>query len=131
MTPKRLEIRERGDVAKAVHATRRLAAEAGLGEAKQFMAATAVSELARNILAYAGHGWIGLGIVERGPARGVEIVAEDNGPGIEDIQKALSDNFSTGGTLGIGLPGAKRMMDELTIESKPGSGTRVVARKWE
>lgn len=131
MTPKRLEIRERGDAAKAVHATRRLAAEAGLAEAKQFMAATAVSELARNILAYAGHGWICLGIVERGSARGIEIVAEDNGPGIEDIQKALSDNFSTGGTLGIGLPGAKRMMDELTIESKPGSGTRVVARKWE
>ncbi|RLB63346.1 MAG: ATP-binding protein [Deltaproteobacteria bacterium] len=130
MIPKRLEIRERGDVAKAVHAARKLAAEAGLGEAKQFMAATVVSELARNILAYAGHGWIRLGIVERGPAKGIEIVAEDNGPGIEDIQKALSDNFSTGGTLGIGLPGAKRMMDELTIESKPGSGARVVARKW-
>ena len=94
------------------------------------MIATAVSELVRNILKYAGSGEIRLRRVKEKAGRGVEIEAVDHGPGISDCEAAMQDHFSSSGTLGLGLPGVKRMMDEFSLESAPGEGTRVTARKW-
>ena len=94
------------------------------------MIATTVSELARNILKYAGSGEICLRRVKKIGGRGIEIEATDRGPGIEDCDVAMQDHFSTSGTLGLGLPAVKRMMDEFSLESTPGEGTRVTARKW-
>ncbi len=84
----------------------------------------------RNILKYAGSGEIRLRRVTGADGRGVEIEAIDQGPGIADCEEAMNDHFSSGGTLGLGLPGVKRMMDEFSLESTPGEGTRVTARKW-
>ncbi len=127
----RIAIRGESDVARAIlHATR-------MSQAAQFQAvdqsriATAVSELARNILKYAGHGEIVLRQLLRQGGRGIEIVADDQGPGIADKDRALSDHFSSGGTLGLGLPGVQRMMDEFNLESQSGKGTRVTVRKWQ
>ena len=107
-----------------------LAEAIGLSRTKQYMVATAVSELARNIVNYASKGQITLRVVRRGSQEGIEIVAEDNGPGIADVSQAMQDHFSTSGGLGLGLPGAKRLMDEFKIESKVGKGTKVTAIKW-
>jgi serine/threonine-protein kinase RsbT len=104
--------------------------EAGFAEAPGQMIATSVSELARNILKYAGTGEIRLRRVNRMGRRGVEIEAVDHGPGIADCEAAMQDHFSSGGTLGLGLPAVKRMMDEFSLESAPGQGTRVTACKW-
>jgi serine/threonine-protein kinase RsbT len=104
--------------------------EAGFAEAPGQMIATSVSELARNILKYAGTGEIRLRRVNRMGRRGVEIEAIDHGPGIADCEAAMQDHFSSGGTLGLGLPAVKRMMDEFSLESAPGQGTRVTACKW-
>ena len=108
----------------------RLARDAGFSEVKAALVATAVSELARNILKYAGQGTLRLELISHGGASGVEIEASDQGPGIADCEAALRDHFSSGGTLGMGLPGVKRMMDEFHLTSRPGEGTRVKARKW-
>jgi len=103
---------------------------AGFDETPSRMIATAVSELVRNILKYAGSGEIRLRQVKEKGGRGIEIEAVDRGPGIADCEAAMRDHFSTGGTLGLGLPGVERMMDEFSLESTPGEGTRVTARKW-
>ncbi|MBW1690812.1 MAG: anti-sigma regulatory factor [Deltaproteobacteria bacterium] len=130
MKKKLLEIAKTGDVQLTVIEARKLAKSAGFGEIDEVMIATAVSELARNILAYAGEGEVTIEILGKGFSKGIEIVAQDNGPGIADLEKAMEDNFSTGGGLGIGLPGVKRIMDEFTIYTKPGLGTKVAVRKW-
>jgi serine/threonine-protein kinase RsbT len=104
--------------------------EAGFDETPSRMIATAVSELVRNILKYAGTGEIRLRQVKVLSRSGIEIEAVDQGPGIADCETAMQDHFSSGGTLGMGLPGVKRMMDEFSLESTPGEGTRVTARKW-
>ncbi len=103
---------------------------AGFDETPSQMIATAVSELVRNILKYAGTGEIRLRRVKGLGRRGIEIEAVDRGPGIADCEAAMHDHFSSGGTLGLGLPGVKRMMDEFSLESTPGEGTRVTTRKW-
>jgi serine/threonine-protein kinase RsbT len=90
---------------------------------------TVVSELGRNILKYAGQGDVLLKELP-GPPRGIEVVVSDRGPGIEDVEVALQDHFSSGGTLGLGLPGVRRLADEFDIQSAPGKGTRVTFRKW-
>lgn len=92
--------------------------------------ATAVLELGQNIIKYAERGVLRLSPLEDERRYGVEIVAEDRGPGIRDLEAAMQDHVSTGGTLGLGLPGVRRMMDEFEIESELGQGTRVTARKW-
>jgi serine/threonine-protein kinase RsbT len=94
------------------------------------LVATAISEIARNILVYAGRGEVMLQIVERGPRRGLMVIASDRGPGIANIARALEDGFSTVGSLGLGLPGAKRLMDDFHIDSAPGRGTTVKMIKW-
>lgn len=119
------------DNAVAISATRRLCADIGFSESDQFLVATVVSELATNILHYAGQGELRIRALECFSRQGVEILAVDHGPGIDDMEKALSDNYSTGGTLGLGLPSVKRIMDEFIIESEPGCGVRCLARKWK
>lgn len=105
--------------------------QAGFEEAPGRMIATAVSELVRNILKYAGQGEIRLRQVKKPGGRGIEIEAIDRGPGIEDCEMAMQDHYSTSGTLGLGLPAVRRMMDDFSLESTPGEGTRVTARKWK
>jgi serine/threonine-protein kinase RsbT len=91
---------------------------------------TAMSELARNVLKYAGTGTVRTAWLEEPGRHGIEIVVEDNGPGIASVPQALQDHFSTSGTLGLGLPGVRRMMDDFEVVSAPGQGTRVTIRKW-
>jgi serine/threonine-protein kinase RsbT len=126
----RSSIQTEMDVRRVVLESTRYSQEAGFDEAPSRMIATAVSELARNVLKYAGSGEFRLRSVERPGGRGVEIEVSDHGPGIPDIEAAMSDHFSSSGTLGMGLPGVKRLMDEFSLESSPGQGTRVTARKW-
>jgi serine/threonine-protein kinase RsbT len=118
------------DVRRVVLESTRYSEEAGFDETQSRMIATAVSELVRNILKYAGSGKFSLRRVERPGSRGIEIEVSDNGPGIPDVDAAMSDHFSSSGTLGLGLPGVERLMDEFSLESAPGQGTRVTARKW-
>ena len=110
--------------------TDKLANELGFDLAMAMKMKTVVSELAHNILKYAGAGFIQIKPLQSDRGNGIEIHSSDRGPGIEDIEKALSDNFSTSGTLGLGLPGVKRLADEFEIDSAPGQGTKVTVRKW-
>jgi serine/threonine-protein kinase RsbT len=126
----RRTIRGEKDAGRTVLESTLYSREAGFAEAPSQMIATAVSELVRNILKYAGTGEIRLRPVKKMAKRGIEIEAVDRGPGIADCAAALQDHYSSGGTLGLGLPAVKRMMDEFSLESTPGEGTRVVARKW-
>jgi serine/threonine-protein kinase RsbT len=100
-----------------------------LKKISRYAISTAVSELARNIYKYAQMGQITAHPVNIGNAKGIEIIAEDKGPGINDISNAMKDNFSTGNSLGLGLPGAKRLMDEFNIETKLNHGTKITTRK--
>jgi serine/threonine-protein kinase RsbT len=110
---------------------RALAAQAGLSSNDQIGVVIAVSEMGHNIIAHAGHGEIILSLVQRDGRRGVVIVASDEGPGIPDVGRALLDGYSTSGGLGMGLPGARRLMDEFEISSQVGKGTTVVMKKWQ
>jgi serine/threonine-protein kinase RsbT len=92
--------------------------------------ATAISEVARNIVLYAGRGEIRVATIRRGDRVGVVITATDHGPGIADVEQALKDGYSTGHGLGLGLPAARRLMDELEVVSQVGVGTTLVMRKW-
>jgi serine/threonine-protein kinase RsbT len=123
-------IRNEADASRTVLESTLYCREAGFAETPSRMIATAVSELVRNILKYAGTGEIRLHPVKKIGARGIEIEAVDHGPGIEDCEAAMQDHFSSSGTLGLGLPAVKRMMDEFSLVSTPGEGTRVTARKW-
>jgi len=117
-------------VTNAVLKAGKLAEEAGLDAGSRQMLATAVSELVRNIVKYAGRGSIKLTVITHKGVPGIQAEVVDQGPGIEDLELAMRDHVSTSGTLGLGLPGVKRMMDEFEIRSEPGKGTRVVIRKW-
>jgi serine/threonine-protein kinase RsbT len=106
---------------------------ASFAAAEVTMLATVASELGRNILKYGGaHGYLLVSWIEESGGQGpsVEMKAVDYGPGFVDVEAALKDHYSTGGTLGLGLPGAARIMDTLEIDSKPGAGAVVTARKW-
>lgn len=126
----RLEIKTEEDIITSRSAAKQLAGEVGFGLVDQTKIATAISELTRNIVKYANEGILHLAIIEKNRRRGVEITCEDRGPGIEDIEAALREGFSTGKGLGMGLPGARKLMDELELSSTAGKGTRVVVRKW-
>ncbi len=104
---------------------------AGLSLVDQTKIVTAASELGRNTLIYGGGGKVIVTLVEEGGRRGVRLEFSDEGPGIPDIAKALSNGFTTGGGLGLGLGGAKRLSDEFHIDSAPGNGTRIVIVKWK
>ena len=118
------------DVVQVLLRVREESGRAGLAESDRARAMTAASELATNILKYAGRGTITVRVIADVGRSGLEIVAEDRGPGIADVEAALRDHYSTSGTLGLGLPGVRRLMDEFEIDSAPGRGTRVRARKW-
>ena len=125
-----LDVSDSGDNALVVSAARQLAREIGFGETDEFLIATAVSELSTNIVHYAGSGQVTLRAVAAAGRAGIEVVALDAGPGIADVALAMQDHYSTGGTLGLGLPSVRRIMDTLRVESRPGRGTICTARKW-
>ena len=127
----RVAIKSDQDIVVARQRGRALAAEAGFSSGDATLIATAISELARNIVSYARKGEITLKIVYASIRQGILIVASDNGPGIPDIRQALRDGFSTSGSLGLGLPGVRRLMDEFEITSEPGRGTIVTVKKWK
>jgi serine/threonine-protein kinase RsbT len=129
-TEEKIEICQEVDVAQAAYEAMRLAELAGFNRTGQFMLATAASELARNIFEYANKGEITIRIIKRGAKKGIEIVAEDNGPGIDDIAAAMQDSFSTQMSLGLGLPGTKRLTDEFYIDAERRVGTKITVRKW-
>ena len=109
---------------------RSLARRQGFSRTDATLIATAISEIARNIVIHAGRGEIVLRAVDDGPRRGLLVVAQDEGPGIEDVQAVVREGVATGGGLGLGLPGARRLMDDFEIESSPAAGTTVTMVKW-
>lgn len=129
-SPARVSIRSEADVVLARHAGREAAASIGFAGVDLTVIVTAISELARNIVVYAGSGEVVVATVRSGGRRGIEVVARDEGPGIQDVALAMQDGYSTGKGLGLGLPGTRRLMDEFAIDSAPGRGTRVTVRKW-
>ncbi|HZT72130.1 MAG TPA: anti-sigma regulatory factor [Terriglobales bacterium] len=118
------------DVVAARRQARALAARVGFSASEITLIATAVSELARNILLYAQSGMIAFQFIEQRGRRGIGITARDHGPGIPDLELALQDGYSSARGLGLGLPGVRRLMDDFEIQSQPGFGTRVVVKKW-
>jgi serine/threonine-protein kinase RsbT len=125
-----VRVSHESDVAAARQRTRELAARQGLTAAATEALATAVSEIAYNIVVHAGSGQIRIAAVVERCRRGVIVIAQDFGPGISDIAQAMQDGFSTAGSLGFGLPGARRLVDGFEIESTVGEGTRVTLRSW-
>jgi serine/threonine-protein kinase RsbT len=126
----RVAINSDQDIVAARQRGRALAGELGFSAVDSTLIATAISELARNIVSYAGRGEITLKTIQNSTRQGILIVAADEGPGIHDLRQALRDGFSTSGSLGLGLPGVRRLMDEFEIASQPGRGTRVEVKKW-
>lgn len=125
-----VQIATEADILSARQSGRAIAARLGFSQTDVTLIATAISELARNIVQYAGRGEIVLSVIEERSRAGLSIEARDRGPGIADVARALEDGFSTGGSLGLGLPGARRLLDELQVESEPGVGTVVRGTKW-
>lgn len=107
-----------------------MASKLGFSSSDLAMIATAISELARNIVVYARGGEIILKLVEDQSRRGIVVIAADRGPGIVDVARALQVGYSTSGSLGLGLPGTRRLMDEFEIASVVGKGTTVTVKKW-
>ena len=125
-----IAISSSGDIVIARQRGRALAAGLGFSGSDLTLIATAISELARNIIEYATTGEVILGQAGKNGRSGIVIVARDEGPGIGDVAKALSAGYTTGQGLGLGLPGVRRLMDEFEIDSEPGHGTTVTVRKW-
>lgn len=121
---------EPSDNAQVVFAARKILARMGFDQTGQYLIASAVSELSTNIIRYAHKGKITLTIIHNGDKAGFEVDAQDQGPGISDMDNAMKENYSSGNGLGLGLPSVKRIMDEFQIQSSPGVGTRITAIKW-
>ena len=130
MSEQRVAIEREADIVMARQAGRKLAADAGFSSTDQTLIATAISEVARNIVIYAQTGEVVVTTVRDGMRVGIQIVARDRGPGIADVTLAMRDGYSTKNSLGLGLPGAKRLMDDFNIASEPGVGTTVTMKKW-
>jgi serine/threonine-protein kinase RsbT len=128
--PTLLPITTNDDVVRARQLVRNLALECRLSLVEQTKLVTAASELARNTLIHGGGGTIRAGLVESGPRRGVRAVFEDTGPGIPDLDLALTDGWTSGEGLGLGLSGSRRLVDEFELDSEPGRGTTVTVTKW-
>jgi serine/threonine-protein kinase RsbT len=119
------------DIVAAREIGKAVARELGFDGVDLVVIATAISEVARNIISYAVHGEVEVAELRNGHRRGIEMVARDRGPGIADVERAMQDGYSTGGGLGLGLPGSRRLVDEFSIESSTGGGgTTVTMRKW-
>ncbi len=119
------------DIVVAREQGRALGRAIGFSSTDLTIIATAISEIARNILTYAKSGDIILGTSDQGDRRCITIIAEDKGPGIRDISLAMRDGYSTATGLGLGLPGARRLMDEFQLISSPGKGTTITMKKWK
>jgi serine/threonine-protein kinase RsbT len=126
----RVPIEADQDVVHARQQARTLGEELGFGSTDLTLLATAISEVARNITAYAQRGEIVLRVVHSKGRDGIEVVARDDGPGISDVELALQDGYTTGNGLGLGLPGARRLVDEFEIRTAPDAGTTVTLVKW-
>jgi serine/threonine-protein kinase RsbT len=126
----RVRIHADADIVTARSQGRVLAEQAGFTGSDLTVIATAISEIARNIVEYAKTGEVTLRQIHNGSRRGIIVTARDRGPGISDIELAMQDGYSTSKGIGLGLPGARRLMDEFEIESKVGKGTTVVMKKW-
>ena len=118
------------DVLAARKVARAIAIRLRFSETDLVLIATAISEIARNILTYAQRGDMTFGEAVEPSRRGIVVTAKDKGPGIADLAQAMEDGYSTGKGLGLGLPGARRLMDEFSIESVVGAGTIIVMKKW-
>ena len=125
-----VDVNNSDDIVTARQAGHELARQLGFSLTDVTMIATAISEIARNITSYARRGEVRVGIQYRDGRQALVVRAEDDGPGIVDIERALEDGYSTGRGLGLGLPGARRLMDRLVVESSPGKGTIVEMWKW-
>jgi serine/threonine-protein kinase RsbT len=126
----RVAINSDQDIVAARQKGRVMANEVGFSTGDATLVATAISELARNIVSYARKGQITIKLVNGLNRQGIAVIASDDGPGIADIRQAMRDGFSTSGSLGLGLPGVRRLMDEFEITSQPGRGTIVTVKKW-
>jgi serine/threonine-protein kinase RsbT len=126
----RMEVSSDADIVPARARGRALADEVGFSRTDGTLLATAISEIARNIVVHAGRGEIELAPAYEADRRGVVVVARDEGPGIRDVDAALQDGFGTKGGLGLGLPGVRRIMDEFVIETAPNRGTTVTMQMW-
>ncbi|MBW4469900.1 MAG: anti-sigma regulatory factor [Stenomitos rutilans HA7619-LM2] len=134
MTMEKLEnmsIQSSGDVVLVRQAVRQVAVALGFSLVDQTKIVTAASELARNTLDYGGGGLMKLETLQEGSRRGIRLTFEDEGPGIPDLELALKDGYTTGGGLGMGLSGAKRLANEFELESAVGKGTRVTIVRWK
>lgn len=126
----RVAVTTDSDIVLARQEGRRVASQLGFSPSDLTVIASAISEIARNIVEYATRGEVQIALVEKNGRRGIAVVARDEGPGIPDIGMALQDGYSTSGSLGLGLPGARRLMDEFDVQSEPGKGTTVTMKKW-
>jgi serine/threonine-protein kinase RsbT len=126
-----VELRSASDVVTVRQVVRTWAIEAGFSLVDQTKMVTAASEIARNTVDYGGGGTARLELLADGARRGLRIAFEDQGPGIPDIQKAMTDHFTTGNGLGLGLGGARRLVNEFYLTSRVGDGTRVVITRWK
>jgi serine/threonine-protein kinase RsbT len=124
-------IRSEGDIVTVRKAVREAVSAIGFGVTDVTRIVTAASELARNVFHYAGSGYMLHSTLNTGDRIGIELRFVDEGPGIPDVGQAMEVGFTTRGGLGLGLPGAKRLMDEMEIRSRPGEGTTVTVRKWK
>ena len=127
----RVPIHSDKDIVFARQEGRALALALGFSQTDSTLIATAISELARNILTYARHGEIRIRSVQNSSRPGLLVVAKDSGPGISNVRLALQDGYSTSGSLGLGLPGVKRLVDEFELDSTLGEGTTVKITKWK
>ena len=124
-------LRDTEDVVRVRQAVREWAIACGFSLVDQTKIVTAASELARNAVLHGGGGTVRLEALNDGARRGLRLVFEDQGPGIPDVTQALRDGYTTGGGLGLGLGGARRLVNEFDIDSRPGTGTRVVITRWK
>ncbi|MDT5351065.1 MAG: serine/threonine-protein kinase RsbT [Mycobacterium sp.] len=125
-----IDINNPDDIVAARKAGHQLALDLGFSLTDVTMIATAISEVARNITSYAGRGAVRVAVADREGRKALVVRAEDDGPGIADIARAMEDGYSTGRGLGLGLPGARRLMDRLIVESALGRGTVIEMWKW-
>jgi serine/threonine-protein kinase RsbT len=125
-----IDVTTSDDIVTARQAGHQLARQLGFSLTDVTMIATAISEIARNITSYAGRGAITVGVEAREGRQALVVRAEDEGPGIVDVDRALEEGYSTGRGLGLGLPGARRLMDRLIVDSVPGRGTTIEMWKW-
>lgn len=128
--PVRIPVQSDADIVLARAQGRKLAGKLGFNRTDTTVVATAISEVARNIVQHAVRGEIEMRSIRERGKTGICIIASDNGPGIADVEQALQPGYSTASSLGLGLPGAKRLMDEFAIDSQLGHGTRVTMIKW-